>query len=151
MDAERAQLLIDTLAQKRDCCRRLLELSRKQRSLISDSQLSELMELLVTKHRVLGRLDEVQRNLGPLIPVWESRRDSFDSDARVRCDELLDETEKDLADLIDCEKQCEQGLEELRRVSLEQMRQTDDGRRLNQTYLTSAAGPTNRLVDLESG
>lgn len=150
MTGQLTQSLFESLSQKRDCCRALIELSQKQRDLITSGDLNSLLKVLATKQRVMGRMDEVQRRLDALsrdTPRW---REDLDRDAQLECQDVLDDMEQLLSELIDIEKECEQKLVQLREAALEQLRQSDAGRELNRAYLTEAAPSTNRLVDLET-
>lgn len=149
MDAERVQLLIDTLTQKRDCCRHLLELATRQQEPIRSGEMHALMEVLGNKQRVLGRMEEVQRRLAPLADLWQSRRETLEPDARNHCEELLTETEQLLARLIEQEKLCEQGLIQMRKSAMEQLQEADSGSKLNEAYSTASASESRRIVDLE--
>ena len=143
-------LPLDALSQKRDCCRALIKLANQQHALILSGDLGALMEVLATKQRVMGRMEEVQRRLVSFREGPQSWRDRLDSEVEGQCQGVLEETEQLLADLLGIEKQCEQKLICLREEAVEQLRQTDAGRQLNRAYLREMAPSTNRLVDLET-
>ena len=108
------------------------------------------MEVLATKQRVMGRMEEVQRRLVSFREGPQSWRDRLGPEGTQLCQSVLEETEQLLADLLEIEKQCEQKLICLREAAVEQLRQTDAGRQLNRAYLRETAPTTNRLVDLET-
>ena len=150
MTAAAIESLFDALSQKRDCCRALVSLAKRQRVQISAGDLGPVLEVLATKQRVMGRMDEIQRRLTCFSQGPQSWREGIDRQQQRRCQSVLDETERLLADLLEIEKHCEEELVRFREAAAEQLRNTDAGRQLNRAYLDETAAPTNRFVDLEA-
>ncbi|MFQ5734525.1 MAG: flagellar export chaperone FlgN, partial [Planctomycetaceae bacterium] len=124
------------LRTRREYCRALLDLSRRQRAFIAESNYSELMSVIGRKQRVLGRLDALKQQDPALVANWKSRRAELSAAARNRCEELLHETESILANLIAEEKTCTDELTRRRDETSRQLAETSSGRRAHRAYGT---------------
>lgn len=122
------------LRTRREYCRALLDLSRRQRAFIAERNYSELMSVIGRKQRVLGRLDALKQQHPTLVADWKSRRAGFSNEARNRCEELLRETESILADLIAEEKTCTDELTHHRDETSRQLAETSNGQRAHRAY-----------------
>ena len=97
--------LLDVLQRRREFCRAMLELSRRQSELIEDGKFSELLQLIAQKQRVLEHLAELGRSFGGIVDFWKSVRDRLAADVRSRCQAAIDEAESLLAESMALEKQ----------------------------------------------
>ena len=97
--------LLDVLQRRREYCRAMLELSRRQAALIDDGNFSELLQLIAQKQRVLEHLAELGRTFGGIVDFWKSVRDRLVTDVRSKCQTAIDDAEALLAESIALEKQ----------------------------------------------
>lgn len=97
--------LLDVLQCRREFCRAMLELSRRQSELIEDGKFSELLQLIAQKQRVLEHLAELGRSFGGIVDFWKSVRDRLAADVRSRCQAAIDEAESLLTESMTLEKQ----------------------------------------------
>jgi hypothetical protein len=97
--------LLDVLQRRREYCRAMLELSRRQAALIDDGNFSELLQLIAQKQRVLEHLAELGRTFGGIVDFWKSVRDRLATDARSKCQAAIDDAESLLAESMALEKQ----------------------------------------------
>lgn len=104
-DSKSQPELLDILQRRREYCRAMLELSRRQADLIHDGNFTELLQLIAQKQRVLEHLAELGREFGGIVDFWKSVRDRLSSDMRARCQAAIDEAESLLAESMTLEKQ----------------------------------------------
>lgn len=97
--------LLDVLQRRREYCRAMLELSRRQVGLIDDGNFTELLQLIAQKQRVLEHLGELGRSFGGIVDFWKSVRDRLTGDVRSRCQAAIDEAETLLSEAMALEKQ----------------------------------------------
>ncbi len=97
--------LLDVLQRRREYCRAMLELSRRQAGLIDDGNFAELLQLIAQKQRVLEHLAEQGRAFGGIVDFWKSVRDRLVADVRSKCQAAIDEAESLLAESMVLEKQ----------------------------------------------
>lgn len=96
--------------QRREYTRVLLEMSLQQESLITRDAYTELLELLANKQQILMELEKLSAQNSQLWHNWKTVRENLADDVRLECESLLEATESDMAELVDCEHR---GTEEL--------------------------------------
>ncbi|NQV27279.1 MAG: hypothetical protein HQ518_23265 [Rhodopirellula sp.] len=97
--------LLDVLQRRREYCRAMLELSRRQAGLIDDGNFTDLLQLIAQKQRVLEHLAELGRSFGGIVEFWKSVRDQLAVDLRTRCQSAIDDAESLLSESMVLEKQ----------------------------------------------
>lgn len=104
-DSSQQPDLLDVLQRRREYCRAMLELSRRQVGLIDDGNFTELLQLIAQKQRVLEHLGELGRAFGGIVDFWKSVRDRLTDDVRSRCQAAIDDAESLLSESMALEKQ----------------------------------------------
>lgn len=104
-DSNQQPNLLDVLQRRREYCRAMLELSRRQADLINDGNFAELLQLIAQKQRVLEHLSELSQSFGGIVDFWKTERDRLDADLRSRCQQAIDEAESLLAESMSLEKE----------------------------------------------
>lgn len=140
--------VLEHLRTRREYCRALLELSRRQRGHIAERNYSELLSVIGRKQRVLGRLDDLKRRQSPIVTEWNSRRDELATELRNACNELLRDTESILSELIAEEKYCTDELTRYRDETSRQLSEATDGHRAHRAYGTEEPATGNRFLDV---
>lgn len=97
--------LLEVLQRRREYCRAMLELSRRQSELIGAGNFTELLQLIAQKQRVLEQLSELGQMFGGIVGYWKSVRGSLATDLRVQCQLAIDDSESLLAESMTLEKQ----------------------------------------------
>lgn len=97
--------LLDVLQRRREYCRAMLELSRRQIDLINEGNFAELLQLIAQKQRVLEHLSELGQTFGGIVNFWKSERDRLATELRARCQQAIDDAESLLAESMSLEKQ----------------------------------------------
>lgn len=104
-DTQQQPELFDVLQRRREYCRAMLELSRRQSELIDSGNFTELLQLIAQKQRVLEYLAESGRMFGGILDYWKSVRDRLETSLRTKCQAAIDESESLLAESMTLEKQ----------------------------------------------
>jgi hypothetical protein len=141
--------MLTVLNARRQHCRSLLDLSRRQRSLIDASDYSQLLSILGQKQRLLGRLDELNKEHPDLKSRWKQIRDAGDPDWRDDCEHVLAETESILAELIEEEEQSTDYLTRKRDATQKELHAVTEGSRVHDAYRDSLAPATHRHLDID--
>jgi len=141
--------ILTALKTRRQHCHHLLDLSRRQRGLIDSGDYVQLLTILGQKQRLLGRLDELNKQHPDLRNRWHDLRESGDSDWRDDCEHLLAETEAILAALIDEEQQSTDFLAQRRDATQKQLQAISQGARVHEAYWESLAPATHRHLDVD--
>lgn len=128
---------------------KLLELSRRQMSLINSDDYTQLLVLLGQKQRVLGHLDEIGNRFPDLWKTWRSGRNTFDDGLREDCEHILAETEAILAELIQEETTSTEHLTERRDSTKKQLQDIAKGSEVHDAYRDSLAPVTHRHLNID--
>lgn len=145
-DSKQQPDLLDVLQRRREFCRAMLELSRRQVGLIDDGNFTELLQLIAQKQRVLEHLAELGRSFGGIVDFWKSVRDRLSSDVRSRCQAAIDDAETLLAESMELEKQGTAVLSQRRDETQGRLKEIGD----TSTGLNGAGGgnaPRPRFLD----
>ena len=135
-------------AAHRECCRRLLELSRDQDRLIVEDDYTQLLVVLGKKQKVLNQMEEFGKHRTQIQSLWKSQRDELDDDTRRQCEGLLSDTEADIAELVRQEKHSCSQLEKRRVATQRDIHNLDQGERVGEAYRDSLAPVTHRRLDV---
>jgi hypothetical protein len=95
--------LIDVLRKRCECCRAILELSQCQQTLIHESRMSELLQVIAKKQRVLADLNSLGQEFGGLPAHWKSVRHTLSDEERSVCGRILAKSESLLAQTLPLE------------------------------------------------
>lgn len=145
MPAASVSDLVDVFGTRHECCRALLQLSRRQRDLIAADDYTQLLAVLGQKQRLLGRLDELNRQHPDLRQQWRARRDSLPAAERQRCEHLLAEMEQMLAALTEEERESTDLLAARRDETQRQLHEIACGTEVHQAYRDEIRSPHRRL------
>ena len=129
--------------------RKLLELSRRQMSLISNDDYTQLLVVLAQKQRVLGQLDEIGNRFPDLWKTWRAGRNCIDDGQREDCEHILAETEAILAQLIQEETASTEHLTQRRDSTRKQLRDIAKGSEVHDAYRDSLAPVTHRHLNVD--
>jgi len=141
--------IVTHLRTRREYCRVLLELSRRQSQLIGNSDYSELLDLITRKQRVLQRLDSLKSRQSTVITCWKETRDTMPEDVRATCSALIDETESLLAELLDQENACTVELTHRRDETRRRLADISGGRQAHEAYHTEKPTLSQHVLDIE--
>lgn len=140
--------ILSVLNARRQHCRNLLDLSKRQRTLIDASDYSQLLSILGQKQRLLGRLDEINKDYPDLKTRWKQVRDTGDAEWRDDCEHVLAETESLLAELIEEEQNSTDHLTRRRDATQKELQAVSQGARVHDAYRDSLAPSTHRHLDI---
>ncbi|NOX54382.1 MAG: hypothetical protein GXP27_08040 [Planctomycetes bacterium] len=135
-------------ATRREYCRILLEMSRRQFELVQNADYAGLLELLGRKQRLLGRLDQLNQSHPDLWEQWRQRRDYLPAEARSRCERILKESEDLLAQVLAQEKQGTDLLTAQRDATQQQLETIAQGIQTQEAYRDHLAPATHRRLDV---
>jgi hypothetical protein len=90
--------------ERRAYCRALAELSLQQPQLVREDRTADLVELLKHKQQLINELLDLTNGEHELRDEWRSRRSHIDPTVRVRCETILNETERLLAAILKVEQ-----------------------------------------------
>ena len=103
-------VLAELIRRKQDCLRQLFEMGKKQLDLVKNESVTELLDVLSAKQRVIDRLLQIERALDPFRDQDPDRRRWRTPQARQESAEMLDRCESLLGQIMDQEKQSEHEL-----------------------------------------
>jgi len=103
-------LLSRLIQQKHECLARLRELGRKQLGLVQDGSMTELLDVLSAKQRVLLELQGIERSLDPFRHQDPEQRQWRSAEARRQCAKVLAQCELLLGEIVAQEKRSEHDL-----------------------------------------
>ena len=143
---ERALKFRDGLRQEQEVYSGLLELTRKQHEIILEGQSDAILELARSKAEVLGRIENIERELSPLKEGWADFRDQVQTTLRDEIESERQRLQGLLKSLIQLEEEGQRNIERIRNETSAKIRQVEGGRRVHQAY-GSANGGSPRYVD----
>lgn len=92
-------LLNELIGRKHACLRRLREMGNRQLELVRAGTITELLDVLSAKQRVLGQLEKIERQLDPFRNQDAAGRRWQSEDERRLCARRLDECQALLAEI----------------------------------------------------
>lgn len=140
--------ILQHLHTRREYCRALLNLSRRQRNFIARGNYTELLSVVARKQRVLGRLDALRQSRPNLLPQWQQVRETIPPGLRDDGDSALRETETLLAELLAEEQFCTEQLQQRREATRRQLAEVSDGRLAHQAYGTGPTDNSHQYLDV---
>ncbi len=97
MTADTSHELLTALCTRREYSKALLHLAQEQQLLIEQDQLTELIQLIAKKQRIIGMMNELGHAQGGIGVWWRLTRDSLPTETRSQCEAVIADTEKLLA------------------------------------------------------
>lgn len=120
--------------ERQSCFAELLRLANEQRMLIDAVDYAQLLTLLGSKQRVLGQLEEMQRQHPRLAADWKAVRAGLSVETREACEHVLAETEATLAQLLDQERRDTDEIAARRDQTRSQLNSVSLGQKANAAY-----------------
>ena len=136
MTSMETDLLADLIGRKRDCLVQLRDMGLRQFELVQEGSMTELLEVLAVKQRVLFALQKVERSLEPFRGQSPESRHWRSPEARVQTARRLDECEALLGEILKREKQSEQELIRRRDETAAQLQGVHAAGRARGAYLS---------------
>ena len=143
-------VLAQLIRRKHECLRQLLEMGGKQVELVRSGSMTELLDVLSAKQRVLDRLVQIEGALAPFRDQDPEGRQWRSSDERRECAEKLDQCESMLAGIVAQEKQSEHELTRRRDEAATRLQGAHLAGQARGAY-TALPGAEIRQLDLSSG
>lgn len=141
--------LLDLLKSRREHCRTLLEMSRRQMALIETDDYAGLLEVLGRKQQVLSDMDAQKRRHPGLQERWRDYRATAEPEIRDECEHVLAETEAILAELMAEEHGSTEFLTQRREATRRQLQTISGGTQVHAAYRDHLAPSTHRHLDLD--
>lgn len=148
MPASDREDFLSVFKMRRDHCRALLTLSRRQSDLIAQNDYTRLMDVLGQKQRLLGSLGELRRAQPALWEQWQASRDALPPKLREQCETLLEESEGFLAQVLTFEKAGTDAITRRRDATQRQLRTIEQGTHVRHAYHNCLAPATHRHLDV---
>ncbi|HCS54119.1 hypothetical protein [Rubinisphaera sp.] len=114
--------------------RLLTELTDEQSTFISSQDYSGLIDLLMRKQTVIEALHQYSNGDPPLQQQWRELRDSLNSQDRAKCEKLLEETEQNLAEVMQKEATSTQEMQSQRDRTRAQLELVSGGIAVQDAY-----------------
>jgi hypothetical protein len=143
-------VLAGLIARKHKCLLQLRELGMRQRGFIDGGQMTSLLDVLAVKQRILGDLQQIERDLTAFRGQDPETRRWRTPDDRRRCAAQLGECQRMLAEIIEQEKQSEHVLVRRRDEVAVQLQGVNMAGRARAAYVQFPSTPVSHL-DLTSG
>jgi len=149
MTALETDLLAELIQRKHACLTQLCLMGRKQYDTVVDGSMTDLLEILAAKQRVLADLQRVQRALAPFQGQDPEQRQWSSPERRQACAVQLGQCEALLRDIVEQEKRSEQELEARRDRAAVQLQEVHTASQARGAY-TGRPQPSARRLDLTS-
>lgn len=107
MTALETDLLAELIQRKHACLTQLRAMGRKQFDTVVDGSMTDLLEILAAKQRVLADLQRVQRALAPFSAQDPSERQWSTPEQRQQCAAQLEQCDGLLREIVEQERQSE--------------------------------------------
>lgn len=142
-------LLAELIGRRCDCLRELRDMGRWQLELIGKGTMTELLDLLSTKQRLLGELQRIERGLDPFRGQDPQARRWRSPERRQQCARQLEECESLVEEIVDRERQSERELTRRRDEVAAQLQGLHRAGQARGAY-TAQPGPGVSQIDLSS-
>jgi hypothetical protein len=142
--------LLELFGQEKACYTSLLDLSRRQKSVIEAGEVEALLTIISQKQSVLYQVAGVEDRLIPYKRNWRAVRESIDEDDRQMLDMALSTVGELLAELIALEKESEEILSHRRDQTRVELVEAARGRAVHEKYASGPADSPARYLDVRS-
>ena len=149
MTALETDLLADLIRRKLDCLVQLRDMGEKQFELVRADRITELLDVLSAKQRVLMELQRIERAMDPFRGQDPESRRWRTPDGRRNCARQLQRCQTLLGEIMDREKQSEQELIRRRDDVEAQLQGVHKASQARQAYTAPSHPDVNRLVSGE--
>ncbi|MHC4400130.1 MAG: hypothetical protein ACYTG0_10665 [Planctomycetota bacterium] len=141
--------LAELIRRKLDCLAQVLELGRKQLALVEADRMSELLDVLAAKQRLLVELERIEKGLEPFRGQDPEVRPWRTPEARRACANQLRQCEALLGEIVRQERQSERELIRRRDEVAAQLQEAHRASQARGAY-TAQAQPELSRLDLAS-
>jgi hypothetical protein len=141
--------LVECMVRKHDCLTQLLALGARQRELIETGEMTQLLNVLAEKQRSIASLQECEQALDPFRGDDPDRRVWAGEAERLHCAGLASRCERMFAEVLACEKHCEEALRRRRDETAEQLSAVHTGGTVHSAY-TDMGPASASILDLSA-
>jgi hypothetical protein len=142
-------ILAELIGRKLHCLTRLQDMGQKQLALVRDGDMTQLLDILAAKQRVLWELQRIERAMDPFRGQDPDQRRWRTPEKRKETAHVLQRCETLLDDIVTREKQSEHELLRRRDEAAARLEGTHSASRARGAYIPT--GPTvNSQLDLSS-
>lgn len=131
------------------CCQALLELSQRQSELIGEDGYQEMFEVLQSKQSLIDHLGTLSVEQHSLETAWKSLRDGLSTSDRARCEAVLAQTERLLAEVLASEQSSSEQLLARRQLTQRELQSLSAGVQAQLAYRSRPPTVASRL-DLDT-
>jgi len=149
MSTLHANQFLQVFQNRRERCRKLLELSRRQKELIDQGNYTRLLTVLGHKQRILTEMDDFSEQTPDLWSSWRRHRETLSGGVRDDCNHVLAETEALLAELVKEETDSTDALTERRDATRVSLKSISDGSQVHNAYRDNLAPATHRHLNID--
>jgi len=149
MTALETDLLAELIQRKHACLTQLLAMGQKQLHTVLEGSMTDLLDLLAAKQRVLADLQRVQRALAPFAEQDPEQRQWRSLERRQQCAEQLRQCEVLLREIVAQERESERQLVSRRDKTAAQLQGVHAASEARGAYACRAQASTRHL-DLTS-
>ena len=128
----------------------LLALSRRQATVINDSELSTLLTLLAGKQQLVNQLQVLDRQLAPYQQQSPESRHWASQSERTRCQQQAARCEAVLREILVTEKQAEDHLVQQRDAVSQRLAAVNQSDHAARSYIPAPSTLASGLLDLTS-
>ena len=139
--------LAELIDRKQDCLARLLEIGQKQYLLARDGEITELLDVLAYKQRLIRTLGTTEQALNPFRDQDPDSRQWRSEELRERCGDGIKRCKRLLDAVMIQEKRSEQELRRRRDETARRLDEVNQAGRTRGAYVSSTA-PVASQIDL---
>lgn len=132
--------LTSLLAHKLECLSRLRELGREQQELIENRRLTELIQALSLKQRLIDRLNQIESDLRPFHAQHPDARPWRSPEARQQCAKMVELCQLLSQEILRQEEEGQKRLKEQRDDTAAQLRQLHSAWEAREAYARLSRG-----------
>ena len=138
--------LTDLLERQRSMVDRLAELARRQSALVESGDTEALLSLLAQRQGIIDQFVATQDDLAPLTRGLQERLSAVAEDDRRRVGAIMDQINDALADVMRCDEQDQQAMQDQRDQIRDGLAGVGTSRQARRAYL-GAKAVNNRFAD----
>ena len=138
-------LLSELIGRKHECLRQLRDMGARQMELVRAGTITELLDVLSAKQRVLNQAQRIERQLDPFRNQDAAARRWHTEEQRRQCARQLDECEAFLSQIVDQEKQSQYELVLRRDQAADQLQGVHQADRARAAYVRRLDGGTGQI------
>lgn len=146
MLADTSHEIVTALCTRREYSKALLHLAQEQQILIEQDRLTDLIQIIAKKQRVIGLMNDLGQPHGGLGVWWRLTRDSLPAETRSSCEAIITETERLLAQTLAQEQSGTDVLSERRNDTQRELMELGEVIQERRTRGTRAPAP--QLLDV---